>query len=421
MAELLLFHIGELATARGGTAVGGAAQGDILRLRDAYVLVRDGRIAAVGTGTPPNRLKKADTRCVDCAGRLLTSGLVDCHTHPVFAGWREHELGQKLRGATYLDILKSGGGILSTVRATRLASEDALYQSARAHILEMQSCGTTALEAKSGYGLDLETELRSLAVIRRLRERDNRDIAATFLGAHAVPEEYRGRQEAYVRFLTDEALPAVAAQGVAGYCDVFCETGVFSAEETRCILHAAQALGLRAKVHSDEIDPIGGTEAASALGAVTADHLAVTTEDGMRALRDGGVIAVLLPATSFYLNKGYAPARRMVEKGIPVAVASDFNPGSTPNLSLQQAMWIACFTMHLTPEEILTAVTLNAAAAIGMADRLGTVEPGKQADLVLWDVENLELLLYRYGTNRVWRVWKEGTSVVERNETWIRN
>ena len=208
---------------------------------------------------------------------------------------------------------------------------------------------------------------------------------------------------------------------MAGYCDVFCETGVFSAEETRRILQAAQALGLRAKVHSDEIDPIGGTEAAAALGAVTADHLAVTTEDGMRALRDGGVIAVLLPATSFYLNKGYAPARRMVEKGIPVAVATDFNPGSTPNLSLQQAMWIACFTMRLTPEEILTAVTLNAAAAIGMADRLGTVEPGKQADLVLWDVENLELLLYRYGTNRVWRVWKEGTCVVERNGIWIRN
>ncbi len=409
----ILYHIGELATAHGASPLAGEAQGAITRRHDAFVAMENGRILAVGTGAVPPAPGNAAT-LVDCQGGLVTAGLVDCHTHLVFGGWRENELARKLRGESYLDILASGGGILSTVRQTRRMDEDALYARAASLLAEMTAHGTTALEAKSGYGLDLDTERKQLRVVRRLQQTHNPDIAPTFLGAHAVPPEYAGDTDAYTAYVCDHVLPAIAAEGLARYCDVFCETGVFTAAQTHRILSRAQALGLSAKVHIDEIDRIGGARVAGELRAVTADHLAVTDEAGMDQLKAGGVIAVLLPATSFYLDKGYAPARAFIERGVPVAVASDFNPGSTPNLSLQTAMTLACCRMHMTPEEVLTAVTLNAAAGAGMADRLGTVEVGKQADLVVWDVENLEQLLYRYGSNRVRSVYKNGARVDRR-------
>ena len=410
----LPYGIGELCTAHGVAAHAGAMQGAVTRTHDAYVAIDHGRIYAVGEGTPSEALGSRAEKTVDCRGALVTAGLVDCHTHLVFGGWREDELARKLRGETYLSILQSGGGILSTVRHTRQADEDALFARAKEFLMEMTANGTTALEAKSGYGLDLETEQKQLRVIRRLREGCNPDIVATFLGAHAVPPEFAGDADAYTAFVCDTILPAVAAEGLARYCDVFCETGVFNAAQTYRILSAAQKLGLSPRVHADEIDRVGGTRVAGELGAVTADHLAVTDESGMDELKRGGVIAVLLPATSFYLDKGYAPARAFIERGVPVAVASDFNPGSTPNLSLQTAMTLACYRMRMTPEEVLTAVTLNAAAAVGMAGRLGTIEAGKQADLVVWDVENLEQLLYRYGSNRVRGVYKNGVRVDRR-------
>lgn len=413
----LLYRIGELATAHGASPLAGGAQGAVTRSGNAYLAVEGGRIAAIGEGEPPAALISGAKTRTDCGGRLVTAGLVDCHTHLVFGGWRENELGRKLKGESYLDILASGGGILSTVRQTRQMSEDALYERSKAFLAEMTACGTTALEAKSGYGLDLETEKKQLRVIRRLRQADNPDIVPTFLGAHAVPPEFAGDADAYTAFVCEKVLPEIAAEGLAAYCDVFCETGVFTAEQTRRILARAQALGMSARVHADEIDDIGGTRVAGELGAVTADHLAVTDQAGMDRLKAGGVTAVLLPATSFYLGKGYAPARAFVDRGVPVSVASDFNPGSTPNLSLQTAMTLACYRMRMTPEEVLTAVTLNAAAAIGMGRRLGTLEVGKQADLVVWDVENLEQLLYRYGSNRVHRVYKNG-ACVNRRVSW---
>jgi len=308
----------------------------------------------------------------------------------------------------YLEILAQGGGILSTVRMTRQASEDDLVQKAGEALGEMLSLGVTTCEAKSGYGLDRQTELRQLAVIRRLGKEQPVELAATYLGAHAVPEEYKTQREDYIRLMTEEMIPLVAREGLAEFCDVFCETGVFTAAESEEILRAALAHGLKVKIHTDEIDAIGGTELAGALPAVSAEHLIAATDRGIAALAKGGTVAVLLPATSFYLGKPYARARDMIAAGAPVAVASDFNPGSCPSLNLQLAMNLACWNYHLTPEETLTAVTLNAAAAICRADRLGSLEVGKQADLVIWDAPNLDYIFYRFGQNLAKTVIKQG-------------
>ncbi len=397
-------NIGELATATGSAAVCGSAQGAIRTLHRAWLLEEDGTILAAGEGAAP----EAD-ETVDCEEKLVTAGLVDCHTHLVFGGWREHELAMKLAGKTYLEILAAGGGILSTVRETRKASEDALYEKTRTLMAEMLRHGTTALEIKSGYGLDLETERKQLRVVQRLKA-ENPDIAATFLGAHAFPEGMD--HETYVDLLCKEMIPAIAKDGIAQFCDVFCDDGVFTAEQSERILNAGKRCGMIPRMHADEIKEIGGTQAAARVGAISCDHLSETGKAGMEALRDGGVIAVMLPATSFYLKKPYGDFRGMIDAGVPVAVATDMNPGSTPNLSLPFAMTAGCLYGRLTPEEVLCGATLNAAAAIGMAEKLGTLEAGKQADLVVWDADNLDQLIYRYGTNRAFAVYKRGERMI---------
>lgn len=406
----VFFNIGELKTATGSVAVSGKAQGELLTLHNAWLLEEDGVISALGTGKPP----KAD-KTVDCRGKLVTAGLVDCHTHLVFGGWRENEFAMKLAGKSYLEILAAGGGILSTVRETRRASEDALYEKTRGLFLEMLVYGTTAVEIKSGYGLDLETEKKQLRVVRRMKEEFG-DVAATFLGAHAFPEGMT--HEAYVNWLCEEAIPAIAEEGLADFCDAFCDDGVFTAGESERILLAGKRFGMTPKLHADEIKEIGGTEIAARVGAVSCDHLSETGEEGIRALRDGGVIAVMLPATSFYLKKPYGNFRGMIDAGVPVAVATDMNPGSSPNLCLPFAMTAGCLYGRLTPSEMLTAATINGAAAIGMAERIGTLEPGKQADLVVWDAENLDRLIYRYGTNRAVAVFKRGVRMTGKENLW---
>ena len=405
--RLVISNIGLLATPLGRTAAVGPAQGQISQRSGAYLVAEDGIITAQGNGQVPEALLQG-ARHIDAGGRLVTPGLVDAHTHLVFGGWREHELAMKRRGVPYLEILAQGGGILSTVRMTRQASEDDLVQKAGEALGEMLSLGVTTCEAKSGYGLDRQTELRQLAGIRRLGKEQPVELAATYLGAHAVPEEYKTQREDYIRLMTEEMIPLVAREGLAEFCDVFCETGVFTAAESEEILRAALAHGLKVKIHTDEIDAIGGTELAGALPAVSAEHLIAATDRGIAALAKGGTVAVLLPATSFYLGKPYARARDMIAAGAPVAVASDFNPGSCPSLNLQLAMNLACWNYHLTPEETLTAVTLNAAAAICRADRLGSLEVGKQADLVIWDAPNLDYIFYRFGQNLAKTVIKQG-------------
>lgn len=406
--RLVISNIGVLATPLGRAAAVGQAQGNISQRSGAYLVAEDGVITALGNGQVPEDLLRG-ARQIDAGGRLVTPGLVDAHTHLVFGGWREHELAMKRRGVPYLDILAQGGGILSTVRMTRQASEDALAQKAGEALEEMLRLGVTTCEAKSGYGLDRQTELKQLAVIRRLGRTQPVELAATYLGAHAVPEEYKTCREEYLRLMTEEMIPLVAREGLAEFCDVFCETGVFTASESGQILRAALAHGLKVKIHTDEIDAIGGTELAGALPAVSAEHLIAATDRGIEALAKGGTVAVLLPATSFYLGKSYARARDMIAAGVPVAVASDFNPGSCPSLNLQLAMNLACWNYRLTPAEVLTAVTLNAAAAICRADRLGSLEVGKEADLVIWDAPNLDYLFYRFGQNLAKTVIKRGT------------
>lgn len=393
MSRLLIEHIGLLATPQGRGAAGGAAQGQVLFLKDAYILCENGRIAAIGQGAAP----ACDAKRLDAQGKLVTPGLIDAHTHLIFGGWRQHELADKLRGKSYLDILREGGGIHETVRATRQAAQQALTEKAEKALRQMLRGGVTTCEAKSGYGLDRETELRQLRVIRALDARQPVELAATFLGAHAVPKEYAEHREDYVRLLCEQLIPQVAREGLAEFCDVFCEEGVFTAEESRRILQAGRECGLKPKIHADEIAPIGGSQLAGALRAVSAEHLIVCPPEGIAALRDGGVVACLLPATSFYLGASYAPAQQMLRAGVPIAVASDFNPGSCPGNDLHFCMNLACLRYRMTPEQVLTAVTRNAAAALCRDDRLGTLEAGKQADLVLWDAPDLDYLCYRLG------------------------
>lgn len=393
--KTLIRNIGLLATPEGFCARRGPAQGQLRLRNNAWVLAEDGIITAVGQGEPPCGAEQI----IDGAGRLATPGLADAHTHLIFGGWRQDELADKLHGVPYLDILARGGGILSTVRATRAATEAELLEKGRRALLEMQRFGVTACEAKSGYGLETETELRQLRVIRQLGQQCSMDLAATLLGAHALPPEYQADREGYLRLLCEEMIPRAAAEGLARFCDVFCEEGVFTVEEARRILLAGKAHGLLPKLHADEIHPIGGSQLAGELGAVSAEHLIVCPEEGMDSMARSGVIACLLPCTSLYLGASFAPARRLVEKGVAIAIATDFNPGSCPCLNLQLAMSLGCLYYRLTPEEVLTAVTLNGAAAMGLAGRLGSVEPGKQCDLALWDAPDLNYLCYRMGSN----------------------
>lgn len=406
MTKTLINNIGLLATPTGAEAKGGRAQGNVSKLEQAWLLLEDEVIADLGCGSPP-----AADKAFDAQGRLVTPGLVDPHTHLVFGGWREHELAMKLKGVPYLDILAAGGGILSTVRSTRAASKEQLTAKTMQVLERMLSLGVTTCEAKSGYGLALEHEIKMLETVRDLATLQPVELVSTFLAAHAVPEEYRSDRGAYVDLVIDEMIPQVAARGLAEFCDVFCETGVFDAEESKRILTAGQEAGLRSKCHSDEIDPIGGTEMAGNIGAVSCEHLIVCTPSGIRAMAEGGVIACCLPATSFYLNAGFAPAREMIEAGVPVAFGSDFNPGSCPVHSLQIAMNIGCYKYRMTPEEVLTAVTLNAAAAVDRAALIGSLEPGKQADIVIWDAPNLDYIFYRFGDNQVANVFKKGRQV----------
>ncbi len=408
MNKTFVKNIGLLCTPTGSRVHAGAEQGQITKIENACALIEDGKITYCGPQAEAPAGAEQGAQIVDAQGRLVTPGLIDAHTHLVFGGWRQHEIPLKLAGAGYLDILRMGGGILSTVKHTREETEDQLYAKSLGFVHEMLAMGVTACEMKSGYGLNTETELKQLRVIRRLAESSPMDVASTFLGAHAVPEEYKDDADGYVDQMIRETLPAVAEQKLAQYCDVFCETGVFDVEQSRRVLEAGKALGLKPRIHADEIDAIGGAQLAGQVGAVSAEHLIAADEDGMAALAKGGVIADLLPATSFYLDKTFAPVRRMVELGIPVVIASDFNPGSCPSLNLPFAMNLGLLRYKLTPEEVLTAVTINAACSIGMEDRLGSLETGKQGDLVIWDAPDWEMLLYRFGSNLCHTVIKAG-------------
>ncbi len=374
--------------------------------------IKDGKIAFIGTTEEAKGLEAKEI--IDCKGKIVSPGLVDPHTHLVFGGSREHEMALKQQDVSYLEILERGGGILSTVKATKDTSEEELFQKGLFHLDRSLSLGVTTMEAKSGYGLDRETEIKQLRVAKRLNEAHDMDLVSTFLGAHAVPAEYKGKPEGFLESMLD-VLPYIKEQGLADFVDIFCETGVFTVEQSRRFLERAKDLGFNVKIHADEIDPLGGTEMACGIGAITADHLVGVSEEGIRLLGTSETIAVLLPGTTFYLGKdSYAPARSIIEAGGAVALSTDFNPGSSPTENLQFIMNLAALRLKMKPEEIWNAVTVNAAYAIGRGSEAGAIETGRWADLVLWDAPNYHYLPYHYGVNHVNTVWKKGKKAGER-------
>jgi len=346
---------------------------------------------------------------VDCGGRLVTPGLVDAHTHAVFGRARVEDQARRARGEDYKAIAAAGGGILSSVADFRSRDEDELVELTTTRLSHLAALGTTTVEVKSGYGLALEHELKALRVIRRVQERLPLTLVPTFLGAHEVPAEYRPRREAYVRLVIEEMLPAVAAEGLARFCDIFCEPGVFSLAESEAVLTAAAAHGLRAKLHADELDPAGAAELAVRLGAASADHLGAVSSRGIEALGGGGTVAVLLPGTLVFLGKAkQAPARALVDAGAVVALATDFNPGSSPTANLPLILALAVSQARLQPEEAFIAATVNAACALGEGADRGRIHPGLPADLTVWNCRDVRELSYWYGMPLAWRTWCAG-------------
>lgn len=397
---------------RGLPLLRGTAMRQLDIIPDGAVLIRDGKIDWIGQSNALPELP-ADTQVIDVAGKVVIPGLVDSHTHLIFAGSREDEFEQRLQGKSYQEISAAGGGINASVRKVREASKDELKRLARRRLDRLLRFGITTVEVKSGYGLSLADEIKCLEVIAELNADGPLELVPTFLGAHAIPPEFATNRDGYIHLLIDEMLPEVARSKLADFCDVFCETGVFSLEESERILTRARELGLKVKLHADELTPLGGAELAAKLGATSADHLLCITDQGVDAMAASGTIATLLPGTAFFLGLPYAPGRRLIDRGLAVALASDCNPGTSPSENLPLAGTMACTQMKLLPAEALSALTLNAAAAVGRSDRLGSLEVGKQADLVVCDVPDYRHLFYHYGVSHVGRVIKRGRVVFE--------
>jgi imidazolonepropionase len=410
--DLFIRNVAEVVciSRTGARAKTGSKLADPEVIQHAGIGIDLGRIAWVGPMAEAPDHSRAAT-VIDATGKVVIPGLVDSHTHLVFAGSREMEFEARLQGKTYQQIAAAGGGIQATVNSVRRASPEELKEQAEERLGELLSYGATTIEVKSGYGLRLEDELKCLRVIAELNREGPWELVPTFLGAHAVPAECASNRAGYVRQLTSEMLPEVSRLGLAEYCDVFCETGVFGLDESEKILTKALDLGMGLRVHADELTPLGGAELAARLGAASADHLLRVTARGILALAEAGTVATLLPGTAFFLGEAYAPARRLIEQGAIVALASDCNPGTCPTENLLILGTIACAQMKMLPAEVLAAFTLNAARSIGREDRIGSIEAGKQADLVICDVPSYRHLFYHFGVNHVWRVIKRGRVV----------
>ena len=411
-------HAAQLATIAGGPAPRiREGMSDLGIIEDGSVWIEEGEIRAAGTTAELEKRygsRAAEAEIIDASGRLVTPGLVDPHTHVVYGGSREKEFEMRLEGATYMEIMEAGGGIHATARMTREATEEELFEQSFRRLDSFLSHGVTTVEGKSGYGMDLETELKQLRVMKQLNERHPADLVPTFMGAHAVPLEWKGREDEFVDLIIRDMLPKVAEEGLAAFNDVFCEVGVYTPGQSRRILEAGKEHGLLPKIHADEIEPYGGAELAAEVGAISAEHLLKASDVGIRKMAEAGTIACLLPATALYLREEAARGRDMIDAGVPVAVSTDCNPGSSPTTSMPLVMNLACISMRMTPAEALVAATLNAACAINMQDKVGSIEPGKQADLVMWDIQNYQELQYLFGVNHVMNVWKKGKLVISK-------
>ena len=412
--ELLINHASQLVTLAGPPRPRvGPEMRELAMIEDGALFARDGLIVAVGASSEVEPLAGASARRLDASGSVVMPGFVDAHTHPVFAGTREDEYEMRSAGATYQEIAALGGGIRSTVRKTRAASEEELFESARLRIRWFLEHGTTTIEAKSGYGLSVEDEMKILRVIRRLNAETPLELIPTFLGAHEIPDEYRENREAYIRLVIEEMLPRVAAEGLARYCDVFCESPVFTADESRRVLAGAKELGLGIRLHAEQLSLSGGARLAAEMGAVSADHLEWIDEAGIEDLRRADVIAVLLPGAVFNLGlTRYAPARTMIDSGVPIALATDFNPGSSPTPSMQIVLSIACTQLRMTPAEAIVAATINPAFSLDCGSRVGSLEAGKQADIAVFDCSDYRQIPYFFGVNHITSVIKAGKILI---------
>lgn len=407
MQSMLIKNIGQLVTPLGHSALHGSAMNDVKICENAAVYCEDGVIKAAG---PEDEMMKQissgpiDT--VDAEGCCAVPGFIDPHTHFLFGGTREDEFVSRLEGVSYMELHRRGGGIVSTMKKTRAMTEDEMFAAGKNVLAEMAKQGFTTVEGKSGYGLDHDTELRMLRAMKRMDEELPLTVKRTFLGAHAVPPEYSGRSGYYIDFLIDKVLPETA--DLAEFCDVFCEKGVFTIEESRRLLLAAEKAGLKLKLHADEIVSTGGGGLAADLKAVSADHLLAVSDEDIAKLAHSSTVTVLLPMTAFCMRKDFAPARKMIDAGCAAALASDFNPGSCYSYSASLMLALAVISMKVTINEALTALTLNAAAAVDAADQLGSIEPGKRADIVLLNKPDYRFLVYLTGINTVKHVIKDG-------------
>jgi imidazolonepropionase len=420
--NMIIKNAAELVTCSGFSAKKGKEMADLHIIEDGAVIIKEGVIETVcQTGDVEQQFEKggadhSEFDIIDARGKAVLPGFVDSHTHLVFGGYRAEEFSWRLRGDSYMEIMQRGGGIVNTVTATRQASAEELLQSGIKRLNSMLSFGVTTVEGKSGYGLDRETEIKQLEVMVRLNQIHYLDVVPTFLGAHAVPQEYKGKQDAFIDFMATEVLPRVADQNLAEFCDIFCEKNVFSVEQSRRLLSRAKELGLKLKLHADEIVQLGGAELAAELGAVSADHLLQASDQGIKDMAAAGVVATLLPATAFSLKEAYANGRKMIDSNCAVALATDFNPGSCFTESIPLVFALATLHMNISTEEAISALTLNGAAALSRADQIGSIDSGKKGDLVVLEFPSYTYIPYHLAVSTVEKVIKQGNLVFDKEK-----
>lgn len=413
--DLLIHNTSQIVTvaANGARAKCGGEMNEIHVIENGAVGIENGKIIFVGRSSDV-LLSDAD-QTVHAMGRIVLPGFIDSHTHLVFAGSREDEFVMRNAGATYADIASAGGGINTTVKATRAASRVELLDTALQRLDSVLGFGTTTIEIKSGYGLNYDDEIKILEVIAAIKDLHVVDVVPTFLGAHTIPFDYKDRRDEYINLLIEKLIPEIASKDLARFCDVFCEKNNFSLDESRQILSVAQAHGLKLKLHADQLTPLGGSSLAAKLHATSADHLDHISDDAMQAMKQSGTIATLLPGVSLFLGEKMPPARKLIDAGLPVALATDFNPGSCMSENIQLMMSLGAMQMGMTPEEVITAVTLNGAAALDMSDQIGSIEVGKSADILLFDVPDYKFIPYHFGVNHLTTVIKQGHIVFDKS------
>lgn len=413
-ADKILINLNEIFSPKDiGRPLRGEEMNEATVLKNGYIAIADGKILEVGEGDAWENLKDENTEIVDLTGKVAAPGLIDAHTHLVYGGSRENEFAMKLNGMSYLEILEAGGGILSTLKATDSASFDELYDKTKDLLEHMLVHGVTSVEAKSGYGITLETELKELEVLKKLNEDFPTELITTFMAAHVIHDKYKDNPDEYVDVVID-MMPEVAKRNLAEFCDVFCEKNVFTAEQSKRILEAAKKNGLKPRIHSDEIENIGGVNVAAEVGAVSAEHLMVVDDEEIKTLAENNVIGNLLPGTTFSLMVDtYAPARKMLDEGMAITLCTDSNPGSCPTANLQFIMQLGCLEMKLTPIEVYNAVTINAAYSVDRAKTIGSFDKGKRANIAVFDAKTLDYTLYFFATNLIHQVYIDGEVVVE--------